>query len=62
MRLINDVDQNQTKRIFEVLREETPIFKGLSYEEVQSLTTVFKVLNFKKYDNQLSLSTRIKLE
>lgn len=48
MRLINDVDANQTKRIFEVLREETQIFKGWSLEEVLSLPTVLKVLNYKK--------------
>ena len=44
MRLGNDLDANQIKKIFEVLREETFIFKGLSLEDVVLLQSVFKVL------------------
>lgn len=48
MRLINDLDPQQIKRIFDVLREETNIFEGLSYEDVQNLQLIFRVLQFKK--------------
>ena len=48
MRLINDVDTAQIKKIFEVLREETKIFEGYSNEDVQSLQNVMKVLSFKR--------------
>eukprot|EP00347_Sterkiella_histriomuscorum_P003182 403365276 len=50
MRLVNDLDANQIRKIFEVLREETHIFKGLSLEEVLSMLNVFKVLTFKRND------------
>jgi hypothetical protein len=48
MRLNNDIDNSQVKKIFEVLREETDIFKGFSQEEINNLLVVFKVLQFKK--------------
>lgn len=44
LRITIDLDTNQIKKIFDVLREETPIFKGYSSEEVASLQNVFKVL------------------
>jgi CRP-like cAMP-binding protein len=50
MRLISDVDANQIKRIFDVLRDETSIFEGMSQEDVASLQTVFKVLTFRRND------------
>jgi CRP-like cAMP-binding protein len=50
MRLTSDIDANQIKRIFDVLREETVIFEGMSAEEVASLQTVFKVLSFRRND------------
>ncbi len=34
MKLINDIDAPQIKRIFDILREETKIFEGLSTEDV----------------------------
>jgi hypothetical protein len=37
MRLTSDVDANQIKRIFDVLREETTLFEGQSAEEVASV-------------------------
>ena len=37
MRLTNDIDTTQIKRIFDVLRDETNMFDGLSQEEVASL-------------------------
>jgi len=48
MRLINDVDSTQIKRVFDVLRDETPLFDGLSQEDVLSLQQVFKVLTFRR--------------
>jgi len=51
MRLLSDVDSGQIKRIFDVLREETLIFSGMSQEEVNSLQTVFKVISFKRYES-----------
>lgn len=48
MRLINDVDQAQVKRVFEVLREETNMFEGMSQEDVNQLQLVFKFLNFRR--------------
>lgn len=48
MRLINDVDSAQVRRIFEILREETNLFDGLAQEDVISLQTVFKFLTFKR--------------
>ena len=50
MRLINDIDGNQIKRVFDLLRDETTLFQGLSQEEVASLQTVFRVLTFRKND------------
>ena len=49
MRLINDVDTAQVRRIFEILREETNLFEGLASDDVLSLQTVFKFLTFKRY-------------
>jgi signal-transduction protein with cAMP-binding, CBS, and nucleotidyltransferase domain len=48
MRLTSDVDANQIKRIFDVLREETMLFEGLNAEEVAQLQTVFKILTFRR--------------
>ena len=48
MRLTTDIDANQAKRIFMVLYEDTDIFSGLSAEEVDAISLVFKFLNFRK--------------
>lgn len=37
MKLISDIDAGQVKRIFDVLRDETLIFEGMSQDEVASL-------------------------
>jgi hypothetical protein len=37
MKLISDLDAAQVKRIFDVLRDETLIFEGMSQEDVHSL-------------------------
>lgn len=37
MKLINDVDLAQAKRVFEVLREETSLFEGMTTDEVAAL-------------------------
>ncbi|CDW84841.1 UNKNOWN [Stylonychia lemnae] len=50
MRLTNDLDPNQTRKILEVLRDETSIFQGYSHDDVVSLSQVFKVLTFKRND------------
>ena len=55
MRLLSDVDSGQIKRIFDVLRDETLIFAGMSQEEVSSLQTVFKVISFKRYVNKVQI-------
>lgn len=44
----SDIDGNQIKRIFEVLREETNLFDGYTSAEVENMSTLFKVLNFQK--------------
>ena len=38
MRLVSDVDGSQTKRIFEVLAEETDIFEGFSMAEIDAMS------------------------
>lgn len=50
MRLINDVDLTQVKRIFEVLREETNLFEGMTQDEMIQIQNVFKFLNFRRYE------------
>lgn len=44
----SDIDANQIKRIFEVLRDETYLFEGFTAIEVELMSTLFKVLNFQK--------------
>jgi hypothetical protein len=44
----SDIDSNQIKRIFEVLREETTLFDGYTAAEVELMSTLFKVLSFSK--------------
>jgi hypothetical protein len=34
MKLLSDIDAAQVKRIFEILRDETLIFSGMTQEEV----------------------------
>ena len=48
MKLTNDIDAAQVKRIFELLREETLVFAGMTLDEVTSLQNVFRVLNFRR--------------
>jgi len=33
-KIVSDIDANQTKRIFDVLRDETTLFEGLTQAEV----------------------------
>ena len=47
-RLINDVDNNMGKRIFEVLLTEVPIFQRFKLTEIEELMGVFKLLNCRK--------------
>lgn len=50
MKLVADIDTNQQKRIFEVLREEssTNMFEGFSNSDLDLVQSLFKVLSFKK--------------
>jgi len=50
MKLISDTDPTQQRRIFDVLREESPtnIFEGMSQNDVEQISTLFKILTFKK--------------
>jgi len=48
MKLATDIDAAQAKRIFEVIYEDSEIFKGFSLAEVDAMSTVFKLLSFKK--------------
>ena len=50
MRLISDIDAAQAKRIFDILYEETAIFRGFALSEVEAMSGVFKFLSFKKGD------------
>jgi hypothetical protein len=47
-RLINDVDSNMSKRIFEVLINEVTLFSRFKITEIEELLGVFKLLNCKK--------------
>ena len=46
-RLVSDLDMSQTKKIFEVLANDTRIFKGCNHAEMEEIMSVFKVLDFK---------------
>jgi hypothetical protein len=50
MKLISDIDATQTKRIFEVLKEESPtnLFEGYTSIEIETLSLLFKMLAFRK--------------
>ena len=48
MRLQADIDANQSKRIFEIIYEETQLFAGYSAAEIDAISTVFKFLSFRK--------------
>ena len=48
MKLITDIDANQAKRIFDIIYEETTLFKGYTAAEVEAMSTIFKFLTFKK--------------
>ena len=47
-RIVSDIDVNQTKRIFEVLRDETTLFEGMTQQEVNLVSGLFKILTFSK--------------
>jgi hypothetical protein len=47
-RLASDIDNTQTKRIFDVLKEETTIFEGYSSSDVEQMSSLFKILTFQK--------------
>ena len=34
MKLLSDIDSAQVKRIFEILRDDTQIFTGMTHEEI----------------------------
>lgn len=48
MKLNNDIEPPQIKKIFSILREETPIFQGMSNEEITGVQNEFKILQFKR--------------
>ncbi len=50
MKLASDIDIAQTKRIFEVLREDSPsnMFEGVTSLEMETIASLFKVVSFKK--------------
>ena len=48
MRLVTDIDANQTKRIFEVLAEDSDLFVDYTAQEVEQIASVFKLLTFRK--------------
>lgn len=48
MKLITDIDASQAKRIFDIMYEETDLFKGYTAAEVEAMSTIFKFLTFKK--------------
>jgi hypothetical protein len=47
-RLVSDVENSLTKRMFDVLMQEVPFFKDLKPVDVEDMLGVFKVLNIKK--------------
>jgi CRP-like cAMP-binding protein len=53
MKLVPDIDSTQQKRIFDVLREESPsdIFAGMSAVDCEQVQSLFKVLTFKKNED-----------
>lgn len=48
MRLTTDIDANQAKRIFSILYDDTDIFSGLSAQDVEAMSLIFKFLSFRK--------------
>ena len=47
-RLVSDCDNNQTKRIFEILASDTRVFEGCSNTDMEDLINVLKVVSYKK--------------
>ena len=47
-RLGHDIDQGQIKRIFEIMSQETKIFEGYTAEDMDEITSIFKILQYKK--------------
>ena len=48
VKLISDIDANQTKRILEVLRDETLLMKGFTMHDLDVIAQVLKILTFKE--------------
>jgi len=47
-RLASDIDNNQAKRMFEILQQETAIFRKYSSQDIDEMLNVLKILNVKK--------------
>ena len=47
-RLISDIDNNQAKRIFEILQQETALFRKYGSSDIDEMLNVLKVCNVKK--------------
>ena len=51
LRLTNDIDIGQTKKMFEILYTHSQVFKGCSQSEMEEIITVLKILSFDKGSN-----------
>ena len=47
-RLINDIDANQTKRIFEILLTDSNVFRGYSFSDLEEMLEVLRVVQYRK--------------
>ena len=59
LRLTNDVDIGQTKKMFEILYQHSQVFKGCSQSEVEDLITVLKILSFDKGNNIVKFGEQV---
>ena len=47
-KLISDIDAAHMKRIFEIMQQDTEIFRKYSNPEIEEMLQLFKCLTFKK--------------
>ena len=47
-RLASDIDLNQTKRMFEILQQETAIFKKYTTQDIEEMLGILKIIQVKK--------------
>lgn len=45
-KIASDIDSNQCKRIFDVLREETTLMEGYTTADVEAISQLFRVVSF----------------